>query len=111
LKEGEIYFIQFEPSVGFEIQKSRPGFVVQKAPLRNTVIVLPISSKPRTDDRYEHFLKQTMENQLYKDSMVILDQVKSVSAQYFMVIMGVQRLYALQICAIHKGIALLTIIY
>jgi len=34
-----------------------------------------------------------------------------VSAQYFMVTMGVQRLYALHICAIHKGIALLTIIY
>jgi len=31
----------------------------------------------------------------------------SVSAQYFMVYLGVQRLYALQICAIHKGIAYL----
>jgi len=28
-----------------------------------------------------------------------------------MVILGVQRLYALQTCAIHKGIALLIIIY
>jgi len=26
---------------------------------------------------------------------------QKVSAQYFMVILGVQRLYALQICAIH----------
>jgi len=28
-----------------------------------------------------------------------------------MVVIGVQRLYALQNCAIHKGIVLLTIIY
>ena len=35
----------------------------------------------------------------------------TVSSQYFMVIAGVQRLYALHKCAIHKGIALQTLIF
>jgi len=41
----------------------------------------------------------------------IFTQVTFVSAQNIMIVIGVQSLYALQKCAIHKGIALPTIIY
>ena len=77
MKQGEIFFVQFEPSVGFEIKKSRPGLIIQTEPYRNTVIVLPISSKRKTNDRFEFTLKKSELNRLYLDSVVILDQVKS----------------------------------
>jgi mRNA interferase MazF len=83
MKPGDIYFIQFEPSVGFEIQKSRPGLIIQKAPYRNTVIVIPISSKPMTNNRFEFALRKDAYNRLYKDSVVVLDQVKSFDLSRF----------------------------
>ncbi|MCI0694320.1 type II toxin-antitoxin system PemK/MazF family toxin [candidate division KSB1 bacterium] len=48
MNPGEIHLIQFDPSIGSEIQKRRPGLVIQKSPHRSTVIVLPISSKKLT---------------------------------------------------------------
>lgn len=83
MKPGEIHLIQFDPSVGFEIQKSRPGLVIQKPPQRNTVIVLPISSKKLTHPDYEVELRKDNQNQLYVDSIVILDQVKSFDQRRF----------------------------
>ena len=83
MKPGDIYFIQFEPSVGFEIKKSRPGLVIQKSPYRNTVIVLPISSKPPTSNRFEFALRKNAYNCLYTDSVVVLDQIKSFDRSRF----------------------------
>ena len=83
MKQGEIFFVQFEPGVGFEIKKSRPGLIIQTEPYRNTLIVLPISSKQKTNDRFEYSLKKSELNQLYLDSVVILDQVKSFDRSRF----------------------------
>jgi len=83
MKQGEIFFVQFEPSVGSEIKKSRPGLIIQTEPYRNTVIVLPISSKLKTNDRFEYTLKKSEQNRLYLDSVVILDQVKSFDKSRF----------------------------
>lgn len=62
MNPGEIHLIQFDPSVGFEIQKSRPGLVIQKAPQRNTVIVLPMSSKKLTHPEDEVELRKDHHN-------------------------------------------------
>jgi mRNA interferase MazF len=80
---GEIHLIQFDPSIGSEIQKRRPGLVIQKSPHRSTVIVLPISSKKLTHPLYEVELRKDNQNQLYADSVVVLDQVKSFDQQRF----------------------------
>jgi len=83
MSSGEIYLIQFDPSVGSEIQKKRPALVIQKPPHRDTVIVLPISSKKLTHPIYEVELRKDAQNQLYADSVVILDQVKSFDQRRF----------------------------
>jgi mRNA interferase MazF len=80
---GEIYLIQFDPSVGSEMQKKRPALVIQKSLHCNTVIVLPISSKKLTHPLYEVELHKDNQNQLYVDSVAILDQVKSFDQQRF----------------------------
>jgi len=51
------------------------------------------------------------ENSLKCHSEAFFAEESLVSSQYLMVIAGVQRLYALQKCAIHKGIALLTLTF
>ncbi len=83
MSPGEIYLIQFDPSVGAEIQKRRPALVIQKSPHRSTMIVLPISSKKLTHPVYEVELRKDDQNQLYADSVVVLDQVKSFDQQRF----------------------------
>ena len=83
MKAGEIHLIRFDPGVGSEIQKSRPGLVIQKSPHRNTVIVLPVSSKALTHPRYEFQLPKDRKNRLYADSVVILDQIKSFDKRRF----------------------------
>jgi mRNA interferase MazF len=48
LKRGEVYWIAFDPSVGGEIQKTRPAVIVSNDAANtalNRVIVVPISSK------------------------------------------------------------------
>jgi mRNA interferase MazF len=83
MQPGEIHLIQFDPSVGTEIQKRRPGLVIQKSPQRNTVIVLPISSKKLNHPLYEIELRKDDRNHLYVDSVVVLDQVKSFDKRRF----------------------------
>jgi mRNA interferase MazF len=83
MNPGEIHLIQFDPSIGSEIQKRRPGLVIQRSPHRSTVIVLQISSKKLTHPLYEVELRKDNQNQLYADSVVVLDQVKSFDQQRF----------------------------
>jgi len=47
------------------------------------MIVLPISSKQKTSDRFECTLKKSELNRLYLYSVVILDQVKSFDKSRF----------------------------
>lgn len=48
LKRGDVYWIVFDPSVGGEIQKTRPAVIVSNDAANaalNRLIVVPISSK------------------------------------------------------------------
>ena len=48
MKRGEIWLVNLDPTVGSEIQKSRPCVIVSPAELNNhlrTVIVAPMTSK------------------------------------------------------------------
>lgn len=84
---GEIWWINFDPTVGAEIQKVRTAVVVSldsigKLPLR---IVVPITG---WDDRYAsnpwlvHISKSSI-NKLTKESAADCFQVKSVSLNRF----------------------------
>ena len=85
--KGEVWVINFNPTVGSEIQKARPAVIVSedsigKLPLR---IVVPV-----TDWKEKHKkkiwmtkLKMNLENGLTKDSGADSFQVKSVSLERF----------------------------
>lgn len=84
---GEVWWIQFDPSVGSEQRKTRPAVVmnvssVGRLPLR---IVVPITE---WDPKWATvpwlvYLKRASRNGLTKDSAADCFQVKSLSLQRF----------------------------
>lgn len=79
-----IYLADLNPSFGSEIRKERPVLVIQsEASMRHTVIIVPLSSKELTNSTVEYRLKKDTDNNLYKDSIAILDQVRAIDQQRF----------------------------
>ena len=84
---GEIWEVNFNPSIGAEIQKTRPAVVVNvpevgRLPL---VIVVPITEWQSAFEQRPWFTKlvPSSENGLSKDSGADAFQVKSISIQRF----------------------------
>jgi mRNA interferase MazF len=90
---GEVWWVQFDPAVGEEIQKTRPAVVVNaedvgKLELR---IVVPITD---WKDRYKDYLwcvclSPDVNNGLDKEGAADCFQVKSVSVERFKEKIGV----------------------
>ena len=107
-QRGEIWYVKFDPTIGSEIQKTRPAVVVNedwigRLPLR---IVVPITD---WNSDYEALpwiirLPVTPQNGLEKISGVDTFQVKSVSVERFENIIGTVK--ASELTEIAAGIAL-----
>ena len=86
-QRGDIWYISFEPQVGKEIKKSRPGLVVGARILENLpiVIVLPIREyKEFHKDKFFFVpLEPSPNNNLKKLSTVDCVQIKSFSQERF----------------------------
>jgi mRNA interferase MazF len=91
-KRGEIWLVDFDPSVGAEIQKVRPALVISvdtigRLPLR---LVVPVTDwKPQ----YAHYpwfveLPASSTNGLSKDSGADAFQTKSISLSRFVRLLG-----------------------
>ena len=75
IKRYEIYLVKLNPTVGSEIQKSRPCIVISPNEMNvlKTVIIAPMTSKGfnfvfRPKIRFEK-----------KDGLVLLDQIRAVN--------------------------------
>jgi mRNA interferase MazF len=91
-RRGGVWAIQFDPSVGAEIQKVRPAIVVSvqsvgRLPLR---IVVPITDWKPTYATLPWFLRipATSQNGLTKESGADAFQVKSLSNTRFVARLG-----------------------
>jgi mRNA interferase MazF len=91
-KRGEIWLVDFDPSVGAEIRKPRPAVVVNldsvgRLPLR---IVVPITDWKPGYANFPWFIELTVSptNGLSKDSGADCFQTKSVSEQRFVRLLG-----------------------
>ena len=80
-RRGEVYLVNFDPTVGAEIKKTRPALVLQNdianrwSPI---TIVAAITSKFE-DRRYPtEVLVRAAEGGLETDSVVLLNQIRSV---------------------------------
>ena len=91
-KQAEIWLVNFDPTVGSEVRKTRPALVVSAddiglLPLR---IVVPITSWDETYSNFPWFvlLTPTSTNGLVKPSGADTFQIKSVSKERFVERLG-----------------------
>ncbi|MCD6255023.1 MAG: type II toxin-antitoxin system PemK/MazF family toxin, partial [Deltaproteobacteria bacterium] len=79
-KRGEIYLVNFDPTIGHEVKKKRPALIIsndihnQYSPL---VTVAPLSSNVDRVFPFEVYIPKGIAN-LDKDSKVMIIQLRSV---------------------------------
>ena len=80
-RRGEIYLVQFDPTVGHEIQKTRPAVIIQNdvsnqySPI---TIVAAISSQFSEPPFPREVVIEPQDSGLQKRSAVIVNQIRSV---------------------------------
>jgi mRNA interferase MazF len=92
MKQGEIWSINLDPTVGAEIKKSRPALIINtdslgKLPLK---IIAPITDWKDHYDNYPWMVKiiTTKQNCLTKTSAIDCFQIRSVSVERFLNFVG-----------------------
>jgi len=83
-RRGEVYLVSFDPTIGSEIQKTRPALILQNdisnqhSPI--TIVAAITSQVDETLYPTEVSIKAP-EGGLSKDSIVLLNQVRSIDKQ------------------------------
>lgn len=87
-----IYKVDFNPTIGAEINKVRPCVVVSPDEMNNvlsTVMVVPLTSTPPRSLPTRVLIKPTAKNKLKNDSYAVLDQLKTIDKRRVIEDMGV----------------------
>lgn len=94
-RRGEIYVVNFEPTVGAEIKKTRPAVIIQNdianrwSPI---TIVAAITSRFDDEGRYPtQVAVESGEGGLRVDSVILLNQIRSVDTSRLVRRLGVLR--------------------
>src|SRR5262249_31416596 len=80
-KRGEVYLVNFDPSLGAEIKKTRPALVVQNdiANKHSPITIVAAITSKFDDGLYPtEVLIPATEGGLSTDSVVLLNQIRSV---------------------------------
>jgi len=86
MKKGEIYIVQFDPSVGREYRGYRPALVVQYAELEKSpvVTIVPLTSKIEKTYLSDVCIPMSPENGLAVDSAALARFIMSYDRSRFM---------------------------
>ena len=82
MNRGEIWLVNFDPTIGSEIKKTRPAIILSRQPfnrLRRTVIVVPLSS---AHDETEFPLLIAIRSS-GRPAVAVVDQIKAASKERF----------------------------
>lgn len=77
---GDIYLVNFEPSFGREIKKTRPAIVIQEAKISEAssyVTVMPMSSQIDKLRQIDIFIQKDDKNRLTSDSVIKVRHISS----------------------------------
>lgn len=89
---GEVYLVNFDPTIGHEIKKTRPAVVIQNnvSNKHSAVTVVSAISSADNEDRYpnEVFVKKG-EGGLDGDSFVLLNQIRTIDKMRLIKKLGV----------------------
>lgn len=80
MKQGDIYLVQWDPSVGHEFQKARPGIVISSdLPLKESSLVtfVAITHTLKTPVSDDIFIPKDAVNRLNGDSMIKVHHISS----------------------------------
>jgi mRNA interferase MazF len=75
IKQYEIYWINLDPTIGSEIQKTRPGVVLSPNEMNNninTIIIAPLTTKSH------NYPTRLRTNIAGKDCWIVLDQIRAI---------------------------------
>ena len=81
LRRGDVYLVNFDPTVGAEIRKTRPALVIQNDVANRwspVTIVAAITSKFEEPLYPTEVLVTAPEGGLETDSVILLNQIRSV---------------------------------
>ena len=90
-RRGELYLVNFDPTVGAEIKKTRPALVIQNdignqySPI---TVVAAISSKFDLPPYPTEVVMEPKDSGLPQTSAVVLNQIRSVDRQRFTKLIG-----------------------
>ena len=72
IKRGEIYWINFDPTIGTEIRKIRPALIIFNSDKR--IIALPITSNTKEVHDCQLVVKGLVKG---RDGKILFDQIRS----------------------------------
>lgn len=78
MKKGEIYLLNFDPSVGHEYKKVRPALVIQSGAIESSLVtVMPLSSQLKSELPKDLLIKKDSKNRLFEDSILKVSHISS----------------------------------
>lgn len=83
-KRGEVYLVNFDPTIGAEIKKTRPALILQNdiANKHSPITIVAAITSKHDDELYPtEVLIPAREGGLSVDSVALLNQVRSIDRQ------------------------------
>ena len=90
-QRGQIWLVNFDPSIGHEYKKVRPALIIQHEKYISSsslLTVIPISSQITKSTELDVLLKKDAQNRLMKDSLLKTKQVSSFDKKRFLKFIG-----------------------
>ena len=90
-KQGQIWLVNFDPSIGHEYQKTRPALIIESdsyLPLGSLVTVVPISSQIAKSNLLDVLIPRDAKNRLMNDSLIKTRQISSFDQRRFIKLIG-----------------------
>ncbi|QJD80958.1 type II toxin-antitoxin system PemK/MazF family toxin [Spirosoma rhododendri] len=85
-KQGDIWLVDFDPSVGHEYQKVRPALILENTgyiSVGNLLTVVPISSQIQKSTLLDVLIPRNTTNRLLHDSIIKTRQISSFDKRRF----------------------------
>ena len=81
IRRGELWTVDLRPTIGWEIAKKRPALIISSDQINSEsplVIIIPVSSKIPQVTGFEKILLGKKESNLEKDSVILVNQIRTV---------------------------------